>query len=108
MSAKVHKALYAQIPSFKCKPGCTDCCGPVPFSAWEKGRIKIEPAKDGRPCPYLTETGCSIYEERPFMCRLFGTVPEMPCEHGCAPAKMLSSAEGFKLLRKYKKMVEKG
>ncbi len=108
MSAKVHKALYASIPSFKCKEGCTDCCGPIPFSQWERKRIKIEPGKSGKPCPYLGEGGCLIYEQRPFICRLFGTVPEMPCPHGCKPEKMLSSLEGKKLLHKYKKMVENG
>lgn len=51
MSAKVHKALYAMIPSFKCKEGCTECCGPVPFSDWERAQVKIEPASRGARAP---------------------------------------------------------
>ncbi|MBQ4133278.1 MAG: hypothetical protein IJD04_06050 [Desulfovibrionaceae bacterium] len=107
MSAKVHKALYAQIPSFRCKEGCTECCGPVPFSSWEKAQVKIEPGKLGRRCPYLGESGCLIYENRPLMCRLYGTVPEMKCPHKCRPEKMLSSQEGRRILAKYRKMAER-
>ena len=106
MSAKVHKALDARIPSFKCKEGCTECCGPVPFSAWEQAQVKVEPGRLGRPCPYLGETGCLIYENRPLMCRLYGTVPEMKCPYKCRPEKMLSSVEGRRILTKYKKMAE--
>ena len=31
----MHQRLYAAIPPFECIEGCTDCCGPVPWSAWE-------------------------------------------------------------------------
>lgn len=106
MSGKVHRALYVQIPSFKCKEGCTECCGPVPFSNWEKAQVKIEPGKEGRPCPYLSNTGCTIYENRPFMCRLYGTVKEMACPHGCRPTKMLNPIEARQMLAKYRKMNE--
>ena len=107
MSAKAHHALYAQIPAFACKPGCRDCCGPVPFSAWEVSQMP-EPKRfsTGQGCPHSTPQGCAIYEQRPLMCRLYGTVPEMRCPHGCAPDKPLSSAEGRKILKKYKKLAE--
>ncbi len=107
MSAKAHRALYAQIPTFACKPGCSDCCGPVPFSAWEVSQMP-EPKRfsTGQGCPHSTPQGCAIYEQRPLMCRLYGTVPEMRCPHGCAPDKPLSSAEGRKILKKYKKLAE--
>lgn len=33
-------------------------------------------------CSYLSEErGCLIYEQRPLICRLFGTTNEMNCEH---------------------------
>ena len=107
MSAKAHRALYDQIPSFTCKPGCAECCGPVPFSAWEISQMP-EPRlfSTGRGCPHSTPQGCAIYEQRPLMCRLYGTVPEMRCPHGCGPQKALSSAEGHKILKKYKKLAE--
>jgi uncharacterized protein len=30
------KKLYSQIPTFKCRPGCSDCCGPVVASKTER------------------------------------------------------------------------
>ena len=106
MSAKAHRALYAQIPNFSCKPGCHDCCGPVPFSAWEISLQEDPKVSSGTGCPHITPQGCAIYDQRPLMCRLYGTVPEMRCPHGCAPDKPLSSAEGRKILKKYRKLAE--
>ena len=28
-----------KIPKMTCKPGCTDCCGPVPFTASERAAV---------------------------------------------------------------------
>lgn len=58
-------------------------------------------------CPYVIANGggCAIYDDRPFLCRLFGTVPGMPCPHGAAPERMLSLAEERDLMRAYLKLV---
>lgn len=33
-------------------------------------------------CPYLQKTGaCGIYEDRPKVCRLYGEIPELPCQY---------------------------
>lgn len=96
--------LYAKIPTFECEPGCNDCCGPVPFSVWEWSKV-IEKKKspDGLQCPYSTSTGCSIYENRPLMCRIFGTVDDerLECPRGRAPAQKLSAEEGADIVRAY-------
>ena len=44
-------------------------------------------------CTQLANGRCSIYDQRPTVCRLWGDVPEMPCPHGCTPT--LSSAQGL-------------
>ena len=52
-------------------------------------------------CPYLTDKGrCSIYDLRPLICRMFGTVEGMPCPHGCKAALLTDkqSAVLFKQL----------
>jgi hypothetical protein len=130
------RELYAQIPTFQCIPGCTDCCGPVPSSREErraspqlmdletvhdilevlsKGgasaqELAVAPeitawgksGADCLTCAYALEgTGCAIYDDRPFLCRLFGTVPSMPCPHGRAPAQMLSLSDERRLVRSY-------
>ncbi|MFW6334991.1 MAG: YkgJ family cysteine cluster protein [Desulfosalsimonas sp.] len=32
---------------------------------------------DGRPCPFLTAGGCSVYEDRPFSCRAYPLEPAL-------------------------------
>jgi hypothetical protein len=95
--------LYAQIPTFKCKPGCFDCCGPVPFSQEEADRITIRRKQKGRCCPFASANGCEIYANRPFMCRMFGSTddPLLQCPHGCGPIFPLSREAAQKLLDKY-------
>jgi len=102
--SKVIKNLYRKIPTFKCKPGCHGCCGPIPFSQWEWNRIKDK--REHRSllhCPYESEQGCDIYETRPYMCRLFGTVndPKLICPHGCGPAVKLTAQQADKMTREY-------
>lgn len=86
-------------PSSPCKKGCSYCCyQAVIISDWEADRIakqvkrKItdfigyEPEEGGRdkmvqkymgkPCPFLKANVCSIYEVRPFACRLHYSVAE--------------------------------
>jgi len=82
------------IPGFSCKPGCHDCCGPVTASSDEVSRLpekstqEHEKAMSDYNCPYLGENGCEVYEERPLICRLFGTTPSLPCPNGCGPEEM--------------------
>jgi len=40
-------------------------------------------------CPHLDTKGCSVYLERPLICRLFGTTPRLPCPHGRRPDEMI-------------------
>jgi hypothetical protein len=52
-------------------------------------------------CPYAQNGGCAIYDNRPFLCRLFGTVPSMPCPHGRGPTRMLTRKRERKLMKAY-------
>jgi Fe-S-cluster containining protein len=40
-------------------------------------------------CPYLGQKGCQVYGERPLICRLFGTTPNLPCPNGKKPIQMI-------------------
>jgi len=83
-----------QIPSFACKEGCHDCCGPVTASSEEVSRLPMksdtehEQALNELNCPYLGQNGCEVYEERPLICRLFGTIKSLPCPNDCAPEQV--------------------
>lgn len=77
--------------------GCGKCCGIVPFMPDEFDKVKhravvsyeiipflhgsiVPETKDGF-CVFLERLNkrCSIYLDRPNVCRLQGTIPELPC-----------------------------
>jgi hypothetical protein len=101
--------LYTQIPAFECKPGCTDCCGPVPFSRTEWQIITDKRKGTSIDCPYSMTGKCDIYAQRPFMCRIFGTSddPRLKCPHGCKPLTPLSSDEAKILTDQYLNLFDK-
>jgi hypothetical protein len=84
-----------RIPSFECKPGCHDCCGPVTTSSEEMASLPVKSdaehaaALANLSCPHLGEQGCQVYEERPLICRLFGTTPRLACPNGRWPEEMI-------------------
>lgn len=108
MSEAKHRALYEQIPAFKCVEGCTACCGPVPFSKWEWEHLKDkrEAPEDKISCPYSLSGKCDIYEDRPFMCRLFGTAGGMlECPVGARPMILLADDTASDMTQKYNRML---
>ncbi len=101
--------VWSKIPSFTCKPGCCDCCGPVSFSSAETEKLAEWLGSRGNllsdfdqkhpgatDCAFLDVIGrCRIYEARPTICRLFGTVatPSMQCPYNCGPAELLTEED---------------
>ncbi|WP_076718996.1 YkgJ family cysteine cluster protein [Motiliproteus sp. MSK22-1] len=88
------RVFRERIPSFSCTPGCHDCCGPVTASSDEVARLPTKSDEEHDQalsefnCPYLGENGCEVYQERPLICRLFGTTASLPCPNGCGPSEM--------------------
>ena len=97
MSCVSHKLdhLRRQLPRFDCVPGCHDCCGPMTASSEEmsrlprKSRAEQDAALANYDCVHLGPQGCQVYDERPLICRLFGTTASLPCPHGKAPEQMV-------------------
>ena len=85
----------SRIPSFECRPGCHDCCGPVTASSEEMAMLPVksgaehEAALADLSCPHLGSDGCQVYADRPLVCRLFGTTPSLACPNGKRPEVML-------------------
>jgi hypothetical protein len=85
------KFFRQRIPAFECVPGCHDCCGPVTTSTDEMARLPRKSDQEHASalaelsCPHLGEKGCEVYEERPIICRLFGTTPQLVCPNGRRP-----------------------
>lgn len=84
--------LRIPLPAFYCKGLCVDSCGPIGLTPLERRLIETHTGqplrwvRDNFDCAYLDPAGrCSIYEVRPTVCRLYGAIPELACEHGCVP-----------------------
>lgn len=51
-------------------------------------------------CPALVDGRCSVYDDRPMICRLYGTVEVMRCPYGCVPkGGFLPHEVGTRLVR---------
>ena len=98
--------LYARLPELECKQLCQESCGPILMSKieWERiiERLGYEPVGDASlKCPMLAQDGkCSVYDIRPAICRLYGMVKKLACEHKCVPKRWVSDDEARKLLAK--------
>lgn len=85
-------ALYAELPKLVCQGKCQASCGPVAMTEMEHRVIKrrlghrFPPPRSDNVCAQLTAVGrCSLYGDRPLVCRLYGIVESMKCPHGCVP-----------------------
>jgi hypothetical protein len=105
--------IYAKIPKVACQRKCQNACGVIPVQRPElkkirkKAQVDIENYLLDGPegitmmfnaeterCPVLDKEGnCTVYEVRPFMCRLFGAVEGMLCPEGCIAERILSREE---------------
>lgn len=99
----VIKELREEIPSFECIPGCTDCCGPIVFSKWEWSQVKEKKEAESIDCPYSLQSKCEIYDDRPILCRIYGTVEDLLCPHGKRPPTLLTKEQGKDIMRRYTK-----
>lgn len=96
MTSNIQKIKFfrQRIPAFECVPGCHDCCGPVTTSTDEMARLPEKSDEDREvalanlDCPHLGKNGCEVYDERPLICRLFGTTPQLVCPNGRRPEIM--------------------
>jgi hypothetical protein len=96
--------IYARLPALKCKGLCSECCGPIMFSAKEADRMARKGVQapgfdEAMTCTALRGTRCAIYANRPYICRLWGAIKSMACPHGCQPARWVSEAESAAHLR---------
>lgn len=107
-------------PDAVCKKGCSWCCRvPVDVSAIEvqyiydkTGHKSLDLERghwwhrepDKTKCPFLVDDCCSIYEARPFNCRVFATVDDpIYCVDGSVKHDIYSwqSNNGLKMMREF-------
>ncbi|BCE00097.1 YkgJ family cysteine cluster protein [Marinicellulosiphila megalodicopiae] len=94
-NSQIIARLRERIPKFECVKGCHDCCGPVTTSSEEMARLPVKTeaehtaALNEYNCVHLGPNGCTVYGERPLICRLFGTTEKMPCPNDRRPEEMI-------------------
>lgn len=86
------KKVYRDIPSIRCKGLCHHQCTVIGYTEVERRMMTAAGGKapsfdtDRMRCNYLTEDNrCSIYNARPFVCRIYGVSKDLVCPHGCKP-----------------------
>lgn len=119
MSDRAHRMLYREIPATRgCIPDCHECCGPVMWTPAELAavpmpitaqpvvvrntRVWIDP-QTGM-CPMLGPSGCTVYDKRPYICRLYGAAKGCLCPRGANAAKPLSFERANTLTAKYRQL----
>lgn len=93
--------LYKRIPNSICRSDCGKCCTNI---------IQFSPSEEKRmggydwngQCGHLVNGKCSVYDNRPLICRIFGTSEIMLCE-GCIPDRILSEEETTEIIHEYVK-----
>lgn len=116
--------IYAKIPKIACKRKCQEACGVIPVQRPElkkiRKRAQVDIEKyvldgpdgitmlfdaDKSRCPLLDDEGnCTVYDIRPFICRLFGVVEGMRCPEGCIPERVLTREESAVLVTQIRQL----
>ncbi|MGL5923737.1 YkgJ family cysteine cluster protein [Chroococcidiopsis sp.] len=98
--------IYNSLPLLVCKGKCQECCGVIgvlPIEVENIQTVSSVPTVDGDlTCSKLVQGFgiCSIYKQRPLICRLWGIAEEMPCPYGCKPERTIGRKEANKLIAK--------
>lgn len=109
--------------TFKCKDNCGICCGivPIPTDVWNKSQEKIQkvvqsnhvsevyvyPITDDLKCCFLTKDNkCAIYNDRPDVCKEYGTTERLPCPFLKPNGHEWSEAKRKQILKKIDRDVD--
>lgn len=123
---RVLNEIYATLPSVECKGLCWQTCAHINVLPIEVVNIEhatgrppeiinvpnlvnsqpmpmIKPTGVGQ-CPYLVMRRCSIHDQRPLICRVFGAAVGLPCKHGCRTERIVPDKEVEDAIRRIEKL----
>lgn len=80
--------INSKFPKSNCPPGCHECCK----VAKQEGPLLTFGLSDNV-CANLVDGRCSIYDDRPLVCRAFGVTEGLLCPHDCHPDRIISGSE---------------
>lgn len=93
--------LYDRIPPAPCAQcGWTCCFVPFQVSDFEKDLLPGNNFDGEGPCAFVKDGKCSVYETRPFICRIYNASPWLGCDKVEKP-NMLSPKEAGELYMDY-------
>lgn len=75
-------------PKANCPPGCHECCK---VAKQEESVLTF--GLSDNVCGCLVAGRCSIYVDRPLICRAFGVTEGLLCPHKPAPDILISNGE---------------
>lgn len=106
MTDAILKQLRECIPEFECIPGCTQCCGQVPWSKFEweclsdSDRDRYD--QFSFKCSFC-DGGCTIHNDRPIVCRVVGVSEGAPCPRGVISKQMIDKEALIAITKEYQK-----
>jgi hypothetical protein len=117
---KINKLIKMIPTDFPCPPGCAMCCNKHrwTWTEWSKVENKIVALEMDSKCPYASNDGCRVYEQRPVICRLYGNCSEplgdwrgiqdisIGCPLGIKPISPLPRKEARRIFRRYMEIME--
>lgn len=94
--------IYDKIPKIDCQGLCTRYCSVIggtkaEFHNMEQAGGEKPRCTNNLVCNFLKNNKCSIYRERPYVCRLYGSSPDILCKFGCVPDRVLTKEESYKI-----------
>lgn len=103
------KAFLDSQPTVACRGLCHRSCTVIGMTPTEFVQLTRVSGKEPKvtpdmKCNYLVDERCTVYENRPMVCRQFGTTERLPCPYGCQPSRMMSEAEGYEQLRRFSEL----
>lgn len=109
---KLHE-IYNRVPKIECQGKCTDFCGALGMEAGERDEMvkasgEIPHVDRNLNCNYLKEGKCSVYKNRPLICRVWGVVENLRCPFGCKFERRLTLREMLQLYADVKKVAGNG
>jgi uncharacterized protein len=118
---RVLREIYAAIPSPHCKGLCVAACSTIPVFPIELEQLEAAAGRKlptyqmpgdvlggerilgnepGDPCPLLVLGRCSVYEQRPLICRAYGSTEGLRCEHGCRPDELVANTDQYRMFER--------
>ena len=91
--------IYAKLPQTRCSDSCYKCCLDIVQFSRSEEKAMGGYVWNGK-CSHLVDGKCSVYENRPFVCRIFGASVMFKCDD-CICDEPLGEDETRKLVHEY-------